>query len=95
MADLLLIVTIAGHLRRFLTGEGSAEAALLLGIGILLAMRSFFEIDIMNPYHIGSFLLYFAAGRLTVRRPEKRPALDSMPVVRRLPVTSLAKVGWR
>lgn len=92
---MVLIVTIAGHLRRFLTGEGSAEAALLLGIGILLAMRSFFEIDIMNPYHIGSFLLYFAAGRLTVRRPEKRPALESMPVVRRLPVTSLAKVGWR
>jgi len=42
----------------------------------LLLVRSFVEIDIMNPYHVGSFLLYFAAGKLTLQqpRPEARSA---------------------
>ncbi|MNT90187.1 hypothetical protein D3C72_2310420 [compost metagenome] len=35
---------------------------------MLLLVRAFVEIDIMNPYHVGSFLLYFAAGKLTIRQ---------------------------
>jgi exopolysaccharide production protein ExoQ len=40
----------------------------LFGIAMLLFIRSFVEIDIMNPYHVGSFLLYFTAGKLTIAR---------------------------
>lgn len=91
----VLIVAIVGHLRRFLAGEGSAEAALLLGICVLLAMRAFFEIDIMNPYHVGSFLLYFAAGKLTMRVPRRHAVPVQARVMRRLPVMSLARAGGR
>lgn len=91
----VLIAALVGHLRRFLAGEGSEEAALLLGICVLLAMRAFFEIDIMNPYHVGSFLLYFAAGKLTMRVPRRHAAPVQGRVMRRLPVMSLARAGGR
>lgn len=91
----VLIAALVGHLRRFLAGEGSEEAALLLGICVLLAMRAFFEIDIMNPYHVGSFLLYFAAGKLTMRVPRRHAAPVQGRVMRRLPVMSLARAAGR
>lgn len=91
----VLIITIVGHLRRFLSGSASADAAVLLGICLLLAMRAFFEIDIMNPYHVGSFMLYFAAGKLTIRQPQQRVLRAHTSVVRGYPVMSLARAGGR
>ena len=66
----ILLSTLTGHLRRFLTVERSPESLVLLGVASLLLVRSFVEVDIIHPYHIGSFLFYFAAGKLTV--PERR-----------------------
>lgn len=66
----ILIVTLFGQLKRFLMRASDPEATVLFGISLLLAMRAFVEIDIMNPYHVGSFLLYFSAGKL-MQRPQR------------------------
>ncbi|HUH48584.1 MAG TPA: hypothetical protein VLZ56_01885 [Mycoplana sp.] len=84
------VVTIAGHLGRFLSTDRHPEALLLLGLALLLAMRAFVEIDIMTPYHVGSFLLYVAAGKLTIRLSRPLAGPKPWPIVPRLPVTSLA-----
>ena len=54
-----------------------------LPIGIICALfvvRSFVEIDIIFPFQIGSFLLYFAAGKLCLpakatQNSETHPAI--------------------
>lgn len=71
-----LLATVFGHVKRLLTRDHDIQSSVLFGIAMLLLVRSFVEIDIMNPYHVGSFLLYFAAGKLTLLqdRPEMRAA---------------------
>ncbi|MBV2184157.1 MAG: O-antigen ligase family protein, partial [Rhizobium sp.] len=61
----ILLTTLFGHLARVLTRTIDPDAAVLFGVTALLVMRAFVEIDILTPYHIGSFLLYFSAGKLT------------------------------
>jgi exopolysaccharide production protein ExoQ len=62
-----LLTILIGHLRRLLTIGRSPETLVFFGIAALLLIRSFVEIDIMHPYHVGSFLFYFSAGALTLR----------------------------
>ncbi|MGO4837743.1 O-antigen ligase family protein, partial [Rhizobiaceae sp. 2RAB30] len=59
----IILRTLLGLLRHAVTDRSGTEALMLSGIAILLVIRSFFEIDVMNPYVIGSFLLYYSAGR--------------------------------
>jgi exopolysaccharide production protein ExoQ len=63
----ILLATVFGQLKRFLVRANDPEATILFGVSLLLLMRAFVEIDIMNPYHVGSFLLYFSAGKLMLR----------------------------
>lgn len=65
LLSMVLVVTLWGHLRRLLSVARDRDALVLFTIAALLAVRTFVEIDILNPYHVGSFLLYFAAGKLT------------------------------
>ncbi|KQW60633.1 MULTISPECIES: O-antigen ligase [unclassified Ensifer] len=64
----VLLVTVFGHIKRLLAYDHHTESSVLFGVAMLLFVRAFVEIDIMNPYHVGSFLLYFAAGKLTIRQ---------------------------
>ncbi|HVK90057.1 MAG TPA: O-antigen ligase [Mycoplana sp.] len=91
---MVVIVTVAGQLRRFLSADGDREAAVLLAVSLLLAMRAFVEIDIMNPYHVGSFLLYFAAGTLTLRARRAAVAPVQWPAPG-LAAGTLARAGGR
>lgn len=77
---LVLLRTAAGHFRRLLVLDHSTDAALFFALITLLISRSFVEIDVMHPYHVGSFLLYFAAGRLTLAR--RQPGLSPAPARR-------------
>ena len=79
---MVLVVALAGHLGRLLSAARDGEALVLFTVAALLAVRTFVEIDILNPYHVGSFLLYFAAGKLTDGR--RRSAFHARP--ERLPV---------
>lgn len=64
----VLLVTVFGHIKRLLAYDHHTESSVFFGVAMLLFVRAFVEIDIMNPYHVGSFLLYFAAGKLTIRQ---------------------------
>ncbi|MCJ8054776.1 O-antigen ligase family protein [Shinella curvata] len=73
----VLIVTLGGHLGRLLSAARDEEALVLFTVAALLAVRTFVEIDILNPYHVGSFLLYFAAGKLADGRRSR--FADTLP----------------
>jgi exopolysaccharide production protein ExoQ len=63
----ILLSILTGHLRKLLIANRSPESMMFFGLASLLLVRSFVEIDIIFPYQIGSFLFYFAAGRLMLR----------------------------
>ncbi|MBP1852946.1 O-antigen ligase family protein [Rhizobium halophytocola] len=69
LLTMVLLVSLFGHLHRFLMLDRSESALLLVSISMLLLVRSFVEIDILFAYQVGSFLLYYAAGRLTLAEP--------------------------
>ncbi|AYG62859.1 O-antigen ligase family protein [Rhizobium jaguaris] len=68
----ILLTAVIGHLRRFLGDIRNDESYILLGVAALLMIRAFVEIDILNPYHVGSFLFYFTAGKLAMKTRAKR-----------------------
>ena len=72
LLSMVLVIALAGHLHRFLSTAHDLEALVLFTVAALLAVRTFVEIDILNPYHVGSFLLYFAAGKLADARGARR-----------------------
>jgi exopolysaccharide production protein ExoQ len=86
LLSMVLVVTLAGHLRRLLSAARDAEALVLFTVASLLAVRTFVEIDILNPYHVGSFLLYFAAGKLADGRRE--PAVPPAVLYRHRPAAA-------
>lgn len=63
-----LLITLWAHLKRALSQMGDGEALVLFCLSALLLVRAFVEVDILTPYHAGSFLLIFAAGRLTLAK---------------------------
>jgi exopolysaccharide production protein ExoQ len=66
---LILIRTVAGYLIRVLDDRDDATARIMLGLMTMLLLRSFVEVDVISPYTVGSFLLYYAAALPAVRRP--------------------------
>jgi exopolysaccharide production protein ExoQ len=42
-------------------------------------VRSFVEVDVINPYVVGSFLLYYAAGLLASQQCSEHPAAATQP----------------
>ncbi|MFA7412978.1 MAG: O-antigen ligase [Rhizobium sp.] len=77
---LVLMATLFGHLGRVLTCAVDPDSAVLFGVATLLGMRAFVEIDILTPYHVGTFLLYFSAGKLTEVRRVSHFRLPDLPV---------------
>lgn len=63
----LIAGVLLGHLGRLLSRATDQAAYILFGLAVLLLIRSFVEVDILYPYTIGSFLIYYAAGQLTVQ----------------------------
>ncbi|WEX75464.1 O-antigen ligase family protein [Sinorhizobium numidicum] len=87
----LLLIAVFGNLKRLLFLDRDPEAFVLFGVAMLLFIRAFVEIDIMNPYHVGSFLLYFTAGKLTL--PRRRIVAPQLWPVMGRPVTYEARVS--
>ena len=73
LLTMVLVTAVLGQLKRVLSEDRDPESMVLFGVATLLLIRAFVEIDIMNPYHVGSFLLYFIAGKLTIAR--RAPAM--------------------
>ncbi len=66
LISLLIGAVILGNLRLLLIESYTPQAHLMFGVAVLLLIRSFFEIDFIQPYTIGSFLLYYSAGQLAI-----------------------------
>jgi exopolysaccharide production protein ExoQ len=62
LLSVILISLLAGQLKRLLAAGSCREDVVMLGFTILFISRSFVEIDFLNQYTIGSFLIYYAAG---------------------------------
>jgi exopolysaccharide production protein ExoQ len=69
---IVLIRTSAGFLMRFLGNRNDVTARIMLGLLAMLLLRSFVEVDVIAPYAIGSFLLYYSAALLAA--PQSRQA---------------------
>ena len=63
---MVLYGTLIGHLRSILVKKEDPQGLILFALCALFVVRSFVEIDIIFAYQIGSFLLYYAAGKLTL-----------------------------
>jgi exopolysaccharide production protein ExoQ len=74
-----LLKIMWGHLRRLIEDVRNDESYLLFSISILLAIRSFVEIDILTPYNVGTFLFYFCAGKLVIARHQPAHATWGQP----------------
>ena len=64
----VLLRALVGHTRRLIAGVDLHGSQLLVGVCVLLLVRSFVEVDILTPYQVGSFLLFYAAGSIAAPR---------------------------
>jgi exopolysaccharide production protein ExoQ len=79
LLSLVFIRVEAVLLKRFLDDRNDRAAYIMFGLVTMLLLRSFVEVDVITPYVVGSFLLYYAAGLVAV--PQAKPVLR---VVRRV-----------
>lgn len=71
---LVMLRSFAGHLRRLVNAPRDDTSFVLFGIVAMLLVRAFVEVDVINPYVVGSFLLFYSAGRLAAPAGAGRPA---------------------
>lgn len=79
MIALIMLRTLYGHVSAVIFRAWQAESVVLIGVMVLLLIRSFVEVEILNPYIMGSFLLYFSffkLARLPVIRTRRAPAFQ-------------------
>lgn len=72
---LLMIRVLLGLLLRLVSARSDSAAFILFGVALMFLVRSFVEVDVINPYVVGSFLLYYAAGWLA--SPRDRPVASA------------------
>jgi exopolysaccharide production protein ExoQ len=75
MAGFLLIALIMirvplGLLLQLVAARRDPASLVMFGIAVMFLVRSFVEVDVITPYVVGSFLLYYAAGLLASPRRE-------------------------
>ena len=77
LAGLVIVRVSIGHLLRLLHGHDVTRSQVIFGVAFMLLVRSFFEVDVMHPYAIGSFLLYYSAGLLAASKPARSLAFPA------------------
>ena len=63
----------------------AGNSVILIGVMVLLLIRSFVEVEVLNPYIMGSFLLYFSffkLARLPATRTRRSPAFEQADATR-------------
>ena len=73
---MIMLTNVFGHLSAMLSRNRDPGSTLLCALSVLLLIRAFVEVDVLFPYQIGSFLMFYAAGRLTLRQ---KPAALTYP----------------
>ncbi len=75
----VIVRTFAGHLGRVIGDARNEASFVLFGLVAMFAVRAFVEVDVINPYVVGSFLLFYAAGRLAAPHRLARRAAGALP----------------
>jgi len=75
----VIVRTFAGHLGRVIGDAHNEASFVLFGLVAMFAVRAFVEVDVINPYVVGSFLLFYAAGRLAAPHRLARRAAGALP----------------
>lgn len=76
----LMVRTSLGLLSRLVGSRRDPAAVVAFGIAWMFLIRSFVEVDVINPYVVGSFLLCYAAGFLTAPQREGDAARAATPI---------------
>ncbi|RUU79484.1 O-antigen ligase, partial [Mesorhizobium sp. M7A.F.Ca.MR.362.00.0.0] len=79
LVSLIMLRTLYGHVSAVIFKAWQADSVILFGVMVLLLIRSFVEVEILNAYIMGSFLMYFSffkLARLPVTRRRRSPALE-------------------
>jgi exopolysaccharide production protein ExoQ len=79
LLGMIMLANIFGHLGAMLSRSNDPGSTLLCALSILLLMRAFVEIDVIFPYQIGSFLLFYAAGVLTLPQQVAERGYSRLP----------------
>jgi exopolysaccharide production protein ExoQ len=85
MISLIMLRTLYGHVSTVIFKAWQAESVVLFGVMVLLLIRSFVEVEVLNPYIMGSFLMYFSyfkLARLPVTRTRWSPAFEPADAAR-------------
>jgi exopolysaccharide production protein ExoQ len=64
LVSLIVLRTLYGHVSAVVFRTWQADPVVLAGVMVLLLIRSFVEVEILNPYFTGSFLMYFSFFKL-------------------------------
>ncbi|MGX8010528.1 O-antigen ligase family protein [Mesorhizobium sp. ORM8.1] len=90
MLALIILRSFYGHVSKVVFGDWNADSVVLAGAIGLMLIRSFFEVEILGPYFMASFIVYYGLFKLSplpvARRrrvavpvQEERPANGRMP----------------
>jgi exopolysaccharide production protein ExoQ len=85
LVSLIMLRTLYGHVSAVIFRTWQADSVILFGVMVLLLIRSFVEVEILNPYIMGSFLMYFSffkLVRLPVTRTRRSQALEPAEAAR-------------
>lgn len=85
MISLIMLRTLYGHVSAVIFRTWQADSVILIGVMVLLLIRSFVEVEVLNPYIMGSFLLYFSffkLARLPATRTRWSPAFEQADATR-------------
>ncbi len=83
LISMLMIRVPLGLLSRLAGARSDPAAFVAFGIALMFLVRSFVEVDVINPYVVGSFLLYYTAGLLASPRHDRQGAA---PAARHAPL---------
>ncbi|CAN7167483.1 O-antigen ligase family protein [Mesorhizobium sp. LjRoot246] len=86
LVSLIMLRTLYGHVAAVIFRTWQADSVILVGVMVLLLIRSFVEVEILNPYIMGSFLLYFSffkLARVPVTRTRRSQALAQAEAAKR------------
>jgi exopolysaccharide production protein ExoQ len=87
---LVILRAFYGHVSKVVFGDWNADSVVLAGAIGLMLIRSFFEVEMLGPYFMASFVVYYGLFRLSPlpafrRRGLATPTEDERHAVGRMP----------
>lgn len=72
MISMIILRALYGHISAVIFRDWQADSVVLAGVVGLMFIRSFFEVEILGPYFMASFVVYYSLFKLR-RVPEVQP----------------------